>query len=161
MTKLMLFIGLALAAPTVASAEITTVTVGINGMACPFCAYGIEQKLSALDGVDSLEIHIREGEVDLLLQDGAVISPEAIEAAVDEAGFEVRSLVVRGEGDLRETETGSFRIVFSEVTTFSVEGYDGESGRFEVSGVLTARRSDWVLVVTTAEAVPSSEAPTP
>ncbi|MGN2393298.1 heavy-metal-associated domain-containing protein, partial [Pelomicrobium sp. G1] len=28
----------------------------VDGLACPFCAYGIEKKLRALDGVDKVKV---------------------------------------------------------------------------------------------------------
>ncbi len=37
--------------------------VQVDGLACPFCAYGIEKKLSAVPGVDKLETDIAAGTV--------------------------------------------------------------------------------------------------
>ena len=31
----------------------------VDGMACPYCAYGIEKKIKALDGVDTSSMEIK------------------------------------------------------------------------------------------------------
>jgi len=37
-------------------AQIRAVTVSVDGMACPFCAYGVEKKLKRVVGVESITI---------------------------------------------------------------------------------------------------------
>lgn len=61
--------------------------IEVAGLACPFCAYGIEKKLSALDGVDKVETHIKEGAVIVTMADGASLDETTAEQAVDAAGF--------------------------------------------------------------------------
>ena len=39
------------------SAEIKSIAVTVNGLACPFCAYGIEKKIKRLNGVKEIKIH--------------------------------------------------------------------------------------------------------
>ena len=41
------------------------VLVQVDGLSCPFCAYGLEKKLKNIDGVASLKIDIDEGLVTL------------------------------------------------------------------------------------------------
>ncbi len=59
----------------------------VDGLACPFCAYGIEKKLTALDGVDKVETHIKEGAVIVTMKDGASLDEATAEQAVEAAGF--------------------------------------------------------------------------
>ncbi len=40
-----------LAAPNLAAAAVEQVSVRIDGLACPFCAYNIEKRVKTLDGV--------------------------------------------------------------------------------------------------------------
>lgn len=35
----------------------------VDGLACPFCAYGIEKKLGAIEGVVKLDVDIQQGRV--------------------------------------------------------------------------------------------------
>lgn len=68
------------------------VTVRVDGLSCPFCAYGLEKKLQSLDAVQSLNIKINEGIVEIFLKDGFRISEKDIRTAVNEAGFTPRDI---------------------------------------------------------------------
>lgn len=59
----------------------------VDGLACPFCAYGIEKKLTGLDGVETVETHIKDGAVIVTMQDDATLDEAAAKAAVEAAGF--------------------------------------------------------------------------
>ena len=43
----------------------------VDGLACPFCAYGIEKQLSRIEGVKQIEVDIRTGTVAVIMVDGA------------------------------------------------------------------------------------------
>lgn len=59
----------------------------VSGLACPFCAYGIEKKLDAIDGVESLQTNIEAGTVTVIMKDGAKLDKVSAEKAVKDAGF--------------------------------------------------------------------------
>jgi len=59
----------------------------VAGLACPFCAYGIEKKLNAIDGVQRVETHIGEGAVMVTMKDGAELARATAKRAVKQAGF--------------------------------------------------------------------------
>lgn len=59
----------------------------VSGLACPFCAYGIEKKLNAIDGVESLQTNIAAGTVTVTMKDGATLEKAAAAKAVKDAGF--------------------------------------------------------------------------
>ncbi len=63
----------------------------VDGLACPFCAYGIEKKLSAIDGVEKIDVDIKEGQVIVTLADGASLSEDRARQAVKDAGFTLRA----------------------------------------------------------------------
>ena len=62
-------------------------TIQVDGLACPFCAYGIEKQLGAIEGVESIEIDIRSGSVKVTVQAGAILEEERARRAVEAAGF--------------------------------------------------------------------------
>jgi len=68
------------------------VTIKVDGLACPFCAYGIEKKLKKLEGVEALNVLMDEGEVRIKLKEGATVTEEQIRKAVADAGFTVREI---------------------------------------------------------------------
>ncbi len=64
----------------------------VDGLACPFCAYGVEKKLSALDGVKKVEIDIERGVVLITVEENRALTEDAVRAAIAEAGFTLRRL---------------------------------------------------------------------
>ena len=65
--------------------------LGVDGLGCPFCAYGIEKKLSSVEGVESLEVDIKKGLVVVRMAEGATLDEATANQAVEEAGFSLRS----------------------------------------------------------------------
>ena len=65
--------------------------IRVDGLACPFCAYGVEKKLMAVPGVKSLGISINKGIVTVTMRKGATLSRSAANRAVKNAGFTMRS----------------------------------------------------------------------
>ena len=49
--------------------ELTYVKVEVKGLACPFCAYGLEKKLKEEDGVKSIKIDVEESINSLIVRD--------------------------------------------------------------------------------------------
>lgn len=76
----------------------TQYRLGIDGLACPFCAYGIEKKLSSIDGVKDIEVDIKKGEVIVTLAEGANLSDQLAREKVTDAGFTLRSFNQYGGG---------------------------------------------------------------
>lgn len=68
------------------------VLVRVAGMACPFCAYGIEKHLKALPGVQSARVNLGEGTAVLELRPGQKVSDEEIRQAVEKAGFKASEI---------------------------------------------------------------------
>jgi mercuric ion binding protein len=64
-----------------------SVELQVDGLACPFCAYGLEKKLTTIDGVDSIKIDIEKGMVTLLVQEDMTVNEEVIKEKIKEAGF--------------------------------------------------------------------------
>ena len=83
------------------------IEVTIFGMACPFCAYGVEQKLKKLDGVVDLEVVLETGIATLALEEHADVSNELLQKTVKDAGFEVAKIVRNFESEFPDFERGS------------------------------------------------------
>ncbi len=66
--------------------------IGVDGMSCPFCAYGLEKKLKKVKDVESVTINLNEGEVVVIAKAGTTLKEEALQKAVHDAGFTVSSL---------------------------------------------------------------------
>lgn len=73
--------------------------IEVAGLACPFCAYGIEKKLSAIDGVERVETNIKAGTVTVAMKDGARLDKATAERAVKRAGFTLKGFKQASPGD--------------------------------------------------------------
>ncbi len=62
----------------------------VDGLACPFCAYGVEKRLSAVDGVKSIDTEIKSGRVVVTLSEGKNLTEAAARKAVEDAGFTLK-----------------------------------------------------------------------
>jgi copper chaperone CopZ len=69
------------------SAAPTQYELRVDGLACPFCAYGIEKKLNATDGVEEIFIDINAGTVTVTMAESASMSEDAARQIVKDAGF--------------------------------------------------------------------------
>ncbi|MBL4865604.1 MAG: cation transporter [Pseudomonadales bacterium] len=68
-----------------------TYDIGVDGLSCPFCAYGIEKQLHKLDGVETVETDIEKAVVVVGVKDGSTLDRNQAMKAVTKAGFSLRS----------------------------------------------------------------------
>jgi len=73
--------------------------IDVAGLACPFCAYGIEKKLNAIKGVERIETNIKEGTVIVTMKDGATLDKATAGQAVKDAGFTLKGFERIAPGD--------------------------------------------------------------
>jgi len=66
--------------------------VRVDGLSCAYCAYSLEKNLQKLDGVEKVEINLKDGVATLQLKEGAVLKEEVVEKTVKDAGFTPRSV---------------------------------------------------------------------
>lgn len=133
----------------VRAAEAAEVVLRVDGLACPFCAFGVEKKLLAVDAVAGMDIRINEGKVILRLHEGKRLDPVALNRAVEDAGFTLRKILVENAvGTLSQAGEGEFVLECSDpLVAFRIrrEGEDALPGaapaerptRVEVTGELT------------------------
>ncbi|MDT8368987.1 MAG: heavy metal-associated domain-containing protein [Longimicrobiales bacterium] len=74
------------------------IVVEVNGLSCPFCAFGIEKKFVERPEVDSVFVALQENTVHLWLNSGEELSDEEVRRTVDRAGFT--------PGEIRRPEPG-------------------------------------------------------
>ena len=56
-----------------ANATFVSAELRVNGISCPFCAFGIEKKLLDVDGVEAIEVFLDDGRITLtFVPDNAV-----------------------------------------------------------------------------------------
>ncbi len=84
--------------PSCSQAELLEAELTVAGMACPFCAFGIEKKLRAVDGVQEVTVFLDDGVIQLVFSPANGATAGEVQHAVEEAGFRLSnfSLKVRG-----------------------------------------------------------------
>lgn len=85
-----------LATPISAQSANDRYTIHLDGLACPFCAYGIEKQLMKIDGVETLETDIEKGTVLIEMTVGQVLEKGEVQQAVDDAGFTLKGFEPAG-----------------------------------------------------------------
>ena len=91
-----------LGVPVTARANIEEIVLRVDGLACPFCAYGLEKKLQRVSGVDRVDVQMDAGRVVLEPSPGAIVSTDNLERAVSDAGFSLRGTDLTATGHLGE-----------------------------------------------------------
>lgn len=77
-----------------AQAADNTYHVHVNGLACPFCVYGLERSLSKVDGVESVAVSLKTGLIRITMADGVTLDETEARETVKDAGFTVESFAV-------------------------------------------------------------------
>ena len=92
--------------PLVAQAQVKQVSLRVDGLACPFCAYGLEKKVAKLEGykADTYTVKINQGVVSFDWRSDKPLDLEAIEQAVDKAGFTLRGVTGRFAGTVENAD---------------------------------------------------------
>lgn len=64
----------------------------VDGLACPFCAYGVEKKLKAIEGTRNIEVDLDHGIVKVDVAEGRELTEEQMRQLFHDAGFTYRSM---------------------------------------------------------------------
>lgn len=88
---LMTFLGGMVQAQT--SSEWIYIKLEVDGLSCPFCAYGLEKKLKKIPGATDIYINIKEGFSTIKTPVESKPSEEKLIEVVKEAGFSPRSIL--------------------------------------------------------------------
>lgn len=83
----LLALPLAFVTASPAYAEISRMSVHVDGMACPFCVFNLEKRLKPLRNVEGVKTNLKTGNVTLVVGKGQGPTPAEIQQAVRKAGF--------------------------------------------------------------------------
>ena len=100
LTAAMLILGIGFS-PAV-KAQVEEVSIRVDGLSCPFCAYGLEKKLKKINGVNDVIINIDNGVAKLNGKKDESIVVEGLKDAVVDAGFTPRQITATVVGVVEE-----------------------------------------------------------
>jgi len=69
-----------------------TATIAVDGLSCPFCAYGLEKNLKKVKGIESVSIDMKTGHAIVALKQGVQVNDQTLRQAVKKAGFTARDI---------------------------------------------------------------------
>jgi len=87
-----------------ASAAGTEYRMRVDGLACPYCAYGIEKKLKAIEGVERLNVDLNAGLVVVDVAEGVRLTESQMKKLFQDAGFTYRSMTEKPLDDGAKNE---------------------------------------------------------
>lgn len=88
------------------NAQIEHIALRVDGLSCPFCAYGLEKKITGIKDVRDYDVDMKEGKVFIRLKSDAQIEINSFYKVVEEAGFTLRSISLRVKGKIQQSEEG-------------------------------------------------------
>lgn len=87
-----------------AQKEMDQFMVQVDGLGCPFCAYGLEKKFKEFKGIKKVKIDIETGDFSFSYPAEKKLSMEAVEQQVEKAGYTpITSKVIRANGTVEES----------------------------------------------------------
>ncbi len=92
MKKSIIVLSLALLWNAAALAGETLYSIRVDGLACPYCAYGIEKKLDQIDGVKFVDLDLEKGIVTAQCAEGVTLTNARMEKLMNDAGFTFRGM---------------------------------------------------------------------
>lgn len=90
---------------TAQSESMDAFTVQVDGLGCPFCAYGLEKKFKELKGIKQVKIAMETGIMDFTYPAEKDLSIERVSQQVEKAGYTPVSVYIkRGDGRIEKSE---------------------------------------------------------
>jgi mercuric ion binding protein len=101
MKTIVLFFSLLVLGSTVAFAQknMDVFEVQVDGLGCPFCAYGLEKKFKEFKGIKDVKIDIETGDFSFQYPAEKSLSLTAVVQQVEKAGYTpMKTLIKRANG---------------------------------------------------------------
>ena len=101
---IMLVIGVMTVCSANAQKAMDKFMVQVDGLGCPFCAYGLEKKFKEFKGIKNVKIDIETGDFSFRYPAEKALTMDAVVAQVEKAGYTpVTSKIERANGDIENS----------------------------------------------------------
>jgi mercuric ion binding protein len=107
---------------SVSSAQIREVRIRVDGLACPFCAYGLEKKLKSLEGLESVNVSLKKGLAEIHLKKENSLDLSKIKVIVRDSGYLLKGIEISAIG---------YVVIEEDNFLFNIEGNPGKFYLFE------------------------------
>jgi len=130
-------------------AQVEKVVVRVDGMSCPFCAYGLEKKMKKVEGAEKVTININDGTAELIGKRDPQLNIDALKPAVKDAGFTPRDITITVSGMIAEEDEAFYLALDGATSRFALSGSD----EFQAFAKTNVGRTQQVRVVGKLESV--------
>lgn len=145
--KNIIFLIIVLFITSLAAAQTDKFTVKVDGLGCPFCAYGLEKKFKELKIAKGIKIDIETGMMTFTADASHALTAQKIDNQVDKAGYTAKEIKIERANGKVETTTG----------TLASTKKDTESKTFKVYGNCTMCESRIEKAVKSLNGVSSAD----
>lgn len=101
-------------------AQIQELTIRVDGLTCPFCAYGLQKRLSRIDEIAAVSVDQPKGQAVVEVKPGQVPDFHEMREAVRDSGFTPRDFNVIATGRV-EHWNGRLTLVVPENERFFLD----------------------------------------
>lgn len=147
-----------------AYARVSSLVVEVNGMACPFCAFGVEKRMQHVPGVESVVVDIQAGTARATAGPDGFIKYQDVPRAVKEAGFTAGDMRITAEGRVEKDIDNRLTLRMKDLRVpLAVDDNEmkkqltaaaGTGRQVMLTGrIVPRRKGEWVLYPETMESV--------
>ncbi|SCX88330.1 Copper chaperone CopZ [Nonlabens sp. Hel1_33_55] len=91
--------------------------VQVDGLGCPFCAYGLEKKFKEFKGIKDVKIDIETGDFSFSYPSDKALTMDAVVSQVEKAGYTPKlATITRANGKVETNASNSAAIASTDVT---------------------------------------------
>ncbi len=101
MKKILLILIVIFISNKYSDAQVTQLTIGVDGFTCSLCAKGVEAQFKSLDFVKSVKTDLKNTLFVLSFKNNLKIDVTQIRDAVNDGGFSVRDITVEAKGTIK------------------------------------------------------------
>lgn len=112
----LLTIGLIGTMAVTAQKQMDAFMVQVDGLGCPFCAYGLEKKFKEFKGIKKVKIDIETGDFSFSFPAEKALSMDAVIKQVEKAGYTpITAKIIRADGTIENSQDGKVNLDLSKL----------------------------------------------
>ena len=108
MKKIIVVIIFLLISNTYLPAQVTKLTIGVDGFTCSLCAKGVEEQFKSLDFVKSVKTDLKNTTFTLSLNPSPAVNLSQLKDAVTDGGFSVRDIIIEATGIIKSASGSGY-----------------------------------------------------
>jgi len=123
MKNLLLIVIMSILTVITLDAQRDKITTQVDGLGCPYCAYGLEKKFKKVKGIKNVKIEIEEGIFTFTVPSETELQVEEVENRIERAGYTPKTIEIeRADGKLDKMELSYADVETNKSAEFAVYG---------------------------------------